>query len=144
MIELHTEIEINAGAEKVWRVLADFAAYPQWNPFIKSISGELAVGARLSVTLQPPGGRAMTLSPRVRCADVGRELRWLGRVLLPLVFDGEHRFVLEPVNGKTRFVHSERFRGMLVPFFRRMLTVDTRAGFVAMNEALKARVESAA
>lgn len=144
MIELHTEIEINASAENVWRVLSEFAAYPQWNPFIKAISGELAVGARLSVTLQPPGGRAMTLSPRVRCADVGRELRWLGRVLMPGIFDAEHRFVLETVNGKTRFIHSERFGGMLVPFFRRMLTVDTRAGFIAMNEALKARVEGTA
>jgi uncharacterized membrane protein len=34
MKEIHTEIEINAPAEKVWRVLTDFAAYPEWNPFV--------------------------------------------------------------------------------------------------------------
>jgi uncharacterized protein YndB with AHSA1/START domain len=29
MKEIHTEIEINAPAEEVWRVLTDFSAYPE-------------------------------------------------------------------------------------------------------------------
>ncbi len=33
MKEIHTEIEINAPAGKVWRVLTDFPSYPEWNPF---------------------------------------------------------------------------------------------------------------
>lgn len=142
MIELNTETEINASAERLWRVLVDFGAYPEWNPFIKAISGEVVPGSRLSVTLEPPGGRPMTLSLRVRSADVHRELRWLGRVLVPGLFDAEHRFVLEQASGKTRFIHSEKFRGLLVPFFRKLLTQNTLAGHKAMNGALKARVES--
>jgi uncharacterized protein YndB with AHSA1/START domain len=35
MKELHTEIEIDASAERVWDILTDFASYPQWNPFIR-------------------------------------------------------------------------------------------------------------
>jgi len=54
MKELHSEIEINASAERVWDILTDFASYPQWNPFIRSISGELEVGERLEVRLEPP------------------------------------------------------------------------------------------
>jgi uncharacterized protein YndB with AHSA1/START domain len=44
MKEIHTEIEINASAEKVWRVLTDFAAYSEWNPlgFAPAISLENA------------------------------------------------------------------------------------------------------
>jgi hypothetical protein len=35
MKEIHTEIEINAPAETVWRVLTDFAAYPESElPFV--------------------------------------------------------------------------------------------------------------
>ncbi len=29
MKELHSQIEINASAERVWRLLTDFASYPR-------------------------------------------------------------------------------------------------------------------
>ena len=48
MKEIQTEIEINASAEKVWRVLIDFAAYSEWNPFVRRVEGEVSVGARSS------------------------------------------------------------------------------------------------
>jgi carbon monoxide dehydrogenase subunit G len=44
MKELHTEIDISTPAEHVWHLLTDFASYPQCNPFIRQISGELATG----------------------------------------------------------------------------------------------------
>jgi len=46
---IETNIEINAPVGRVWALLTDFAGMPSWNPFIKSISGNLAQGARLSV-----------------------------------------------------------------------------------------------
>jgi uncharacterized protein YndB with AHSA1/START domain len=65
MKELYSEIEIAACAERVWRILTDFASYPQWNPFIRHISGEPTAGERLEVRLEPPGGMGMTLRPTV-------------------------------------------------------------------------------
>ena len=62
MKQIHTEIEISAPAERVWELLTDFAAYPQWNPFIRYISGRPVPGERLEVRLEPPGGRGMTFS----------------------------------------------------------------------------------
>ncbi|MBI4544746.1 MAG: SRPBCC family protein [Gemmatimonadetes bacterium] len=44
MKELYAEIDIEASAERVWQVLTDFAAYPEWNPFMRSISGTLEQG----------------------------------------------------------------------------------------------------
>jgi uncharacterized protein YndB with AHSA1/START domain len=44
MKEIHTEIEINSPAEKVWRVLTDFATYPEWNPFEGSGDGDTRDG----------------------------------------------------------------------------------------------------
>ena len=144
MKEIHTEIEINAPAEKVWRVLTDFAAYPDWNPFVRRVEGEVRVGARLHVYIQPAGGKGMSFRPTVLVADHNRELRWLGHLWLPGLFDGEHSFSIEPLaEGHVRFVQRERFGGLLVPLLSKMLDGDTRRGFEEMNRALKLRAESA-
>ena len=139
--ELHTEIEIAAPAERVWRILTDFDVYPEWNPFIKSVRGRPETSSKLEVRIEPPGGRAMTFKPTVLQAEPNRELRWLGRVLLPGILDGEHSLRIEPTaDGHVRFVQSERFNGLLVPLFGKTLE-QTRQGFVQMNEALKRRAE---
>ena len=140
MKELHTDIEIEAGPARVWEILTDFASYPDWNPFIRSIEGEPRKGAKLEARIEPPGGRAMTFKPTVLAAEPGRELRWVGRVLLPGIFDGEHSLRIEPTASGCRFHHGETFDGMLVPMFGSILA-KTEQGFGAMNEALKRRVE---
>ena len=141
--QLQTEIDINATPERVWSILTDFAAYPEWNPFIRFIQGELRQGARLEVRIQPSGAKDMTFRPTVLAADAGRELRWLGHFLFPGLFDGEHSFEIEPITaGKVRFRQSERFNGILVPLFRGSLERGTKSGFDEMNQALKARAEA--
>jgi hypothetical protein len=141
--ELRREIEIDAPPESVWAVLSDFAAYSEWNPFIRRIGGELREGARLEVRIEPPGARATTFKPTVRAVKTNRELRWLGRLLLPGVVDGEHSLRIEPLDGgRSRFVQSERFTGLLVGLVGGTLA-KTEAGFEQMNTALKARVENA-
>jgi uncharacterized protein YndB with AHSA1/START domain len=52
--ELRSEIDIVAPTERVWRVLTDFSAYPEWNPFIRRVSGRAEVSERLVVRMQPP------------------------------------------------------------------------------------------
>lgn len=42
-----TEIEVDAAPATAWAVLTDLASYPDWNPFITSSEGPLAVGERL-------------------------------------------------------------------------------------------------
>jgi hypothetical protein len=134
MKEIHTEIEINAPAEKVWKVLTDFAAYPEWNPFVRRGEGEVRVGARLHVYIQPSGGKGMSFRPTVLVADPNRELRWLGHLWVRGLFDGEHSFSIEPlVEGRVRFVQRERFGGLLLPLLSKMLDGDTRRGFEEMT-----------
>jgi hypothetical protein len=141
MRELRREVEIDAPPERVWAVLTGFAAYPEWNPFIRRISGELREGARLEVRIEPPEGRAMTFKPTVRAVEANRELRWLGRLFLPRAFDGEHSLRIEPLgDGRSRFVQSERFSGLLVGLLKGALA-KTETGFEQMNSALKAQAE---
>lgn len=141
MRELTSSVEIRAPAARVWQILTDFASYPEWNPFITSANGEPERGATLRIRVEPPDGRAMSFSPRVLEAEPERELRWLGSLLVPRLFDGEHSLRIEPLGDeRVRFVQSERFSGVLVPLFGGTLE-KTRRGFEAMNEALKRRAE---
>jgi hypothetical protein len=145
MKELHSEIEIQAAAERVWQILTDFPSFPQWNPFIRRASGAIVVGGRLEVTMQPSGARGMVFRPTVLRAEPNRELRWLGHLLIPGLFDGEHVFTIEPLaENRVRFTQREAFTGLLVALLARMLDTDTRRGFVEMNQALKARAEQPA
>ena len=76
-------IEIDASPARVWATFTDTEAFPSWNPFITKLDGEPRPGARLSVRIQSAGGRASTFRPNVLTAEPERELRWLGRVLMP-------------------------------------------------------------
>ena len=138
---IETAIEIDAPPSRVWALLTDFARMPDWNPFIKSISGKLAPGAQLSVHIVPPGKSGMRFKPTVLSVRPERELRWLGRLLVTGLFDGEHYFLLEPIGeGRTRLTQGEKFSGLLVGPLSGTLAA-TEAGFKAMNAALKQLAE---
>jgi hypothetical protein len=142
MREITTEIDIKARPSHVWEILTDFDAYPAWNPFINRIIGEPRVGSHLDVTMTHPGGKPAHFTPKVVVVRANRELRWKGKLFVGGLFDGEHIFTIAPAGGSSvHFVQRERFRGILVPFLRKMLETKTRKGFVAMNKALKTRAE---
>lgn len=101
--ELRTDIEIDAPIEAVWKTLTDPVAYADWNPFIVSAEGRAEVGERLTSRLQPPGGKAMRFTPTITVFEPTAAFEWLGRLGLPGIFDGRHRFDLAPSeNGGTR------------------------------------------
>lgn len=135
-----TTVTVKAPPRDVWDVLVDLPGHRHWNPFITAAAGTLEVGQRLHLTIQPPGGRPMSFKPTVIEVEPHTRLEWLGRLGLPGIFDGRHSFVLTPLQGERTLVqHSETFSGALVPFVGSMLD-RTRAGFVAMNEALASHV----
>jgi hypothetical protein len=143
--QLRTQIDVDATPERVWQVLTDLAAYPRWNPFIVRAEGDARPGERLTLRMQPAGGRAITFRPTVLEADPGRRLRWLGHLLVNGLFDGEHSFTIEPLGeGRARLVQQEDFRGLLVPLMARSLDRRTLPAFEQMNQALKRRAEQPA
>lgn len=144
MLEIRTEIPIDAGPAEVWATLMDSAHYGEWNPFVPAIAGEAIVGERLQVELTPPGGRGMRVSPRVLVVEPGQEFRWIGVIGGRAIMSGEHVFELHADGDGTRFVHWEGFRGLLSRPLMGVIGGKTQAGFVAMNEALKQRVETGA
>ena len=129
-------------AELVWDALTALDSFHEWNPFMREASGVVAVGEKLKVYLKPPGGMGMTFKPRVVKVEPNREFRWLGHLVIPGFFDGEHIFEIEPDgDAGCRFVQREEFRGLLVPLMLLMIRKSTERRFNEMNQALKALVE---
>ena len=142
MKEVRTEIEIGAGPERVWKILADFEKYNQWNPFINKITGQAKQGARIEIHIETPGGKSRKYEPTVTKVDQSRELRWLGKSWL---LNGEHIFTIEPLQAeRVRFIHREVFDGLLTSLFGKSLDTDVKQGFEEMNKALKERAERTA
>jgi len=137
---ISTETEIDAPPARVWRVLVDLPAYREWNPFIVEATGTVAVGETLALRMALPGRAPMSIKPRLLVVAPERELRWKGRLILPGLFDGEHAFVLTPLDGgRTQLHHWERFSGLLLPIARGLVYEGTVQSFHALNAALAKR-----
>lgn len=141
---IETQILIHATPEKVWSILTNFKAYPEWNPFIKSIEGEVKQGNIIKAKIHPPDGSAMIFKPKVLVFDKNKEFRWLGHLFFAGLFDGEHIFeLIDNQDGTTTFKHSEQFGGILVSLFSKMLDKNTKNGFNLMNQKIKELAEKA-
>jgi hypothetical protein len=139
---LASQIDIDCSPARVWEVLTDLGAYPQWNPFVVRAEGRIEVGSRLSLRMQPVGARAVSLRPTVLDAVEGSHLRWRGRLWIRGLFDAEHDFRVEALDGgRSRLTQNERFTGLLAPVMSRSLDRHTLPAFEAMNAALKLRAE---
>jgi len=142
-MQLRTEIEIAADPARVWDTLVGFASYPDWNPWVRSVEGELAVGSVLTLTVTPADGSERRERVTVTALEPGRSLRWTGKLVARFLFAGEHYFELTELGvGRTRLTQGENLSGAMVQHLGQRLTGMAR-GFVGMNEALKKRLERA-
>ena len=144
MKRIQTSIDIDAPPEQVWQHLTDFDAYPDWNPFVRSLEGSPEDGTRLRVEMRLPGkDKSSVFKPSVTAADPNHCLEWLGSMGIKGLFDGRHRFDLSPSDGGTLLEQSETFAGILARPILALIGSKTEEGFNAMNQALKERVEDA-
>lgn len=140
MKEVRTEIRLDAPPERVWHVFTDLAAFKDWNPFIKEADGDLKVGAKLRLHLQPPGGKGMKFSPMVLSVVANKEVSWQGHI--PMIFTGLHEFTLERIGeNATRFSQHSSFSGLATKFFGGDFFEGMRSGFEAMERAMEERVK---
>lgn len=137
---ISTEIILNAPVNKAWAELVDFSKYPDWNPFIRKISGDIKKGNTIEVTFQIQGSDPVVFTPEIKKIEENNILQWEGRLFLPGIFTGRHTFQLIKIGPyKTKLIQKEDFNGMLVPFFN---YDSTTKGFNLMNQQLKKRIEN--
>lgn len=133
-----TTMLIDAPREDVWRVVVDFDAYAEWNPYMR-IAGDTAAHGRSIDVLLEPGGDARELSATIYVFKPPRKLRWQSRLLAPGLMDVEYEVIVAPVSERvTELTQRAREEGLLVPVTS---SVPTEEGLESMAAALARRVE---
>lgn len=144
--EIVAEVDIEAPPERVWQVLLDFPAYPEWNPVITEavLPGEARTAERLRLERRFPGRPPEQAQPELLRVLPARELSWIERICpMAGLLDAEQRFVLEAEQdgAATRLLQRRKISGILMPVFWIRRHQAWRAGMGSMNRALKARCE---
>ena len=67
------EITIAAPPEKIWAVLMDTGAYPDWNPTFVEVRGPHKVGTKLSLLVKKPDGAFVEMRPTLKALVPNRE-----------------------------------------------------------------------
>lgn len=140
--EIQTSIEIEATPEQVWGVLTDIDHWDKWNPIIISASGTASVGTELTITMRGEEGKdGPKYMPVVTSLQEPELFEWRAKMIAGFIFTNGRVFMLEKINGGTRLINKETFKGMMVPLFWNKLNSHVPAMLNEMNVALKNRVE---
>lgn len=136
MKEIKGSVMINAPAEKVWTALKDFASYPQWNPFLTQMKGEVREGSVIDVTVSLPDRKNTEFGSKVVKVDPGKEFRTKGAIKKGLL-TSEHLFLIEPLGAaQCMFTQNIKFTGFM-SFFVGGVIRDSQKMMVRMNEEMK-------
>ena len=141
-LRVEARIGIQAPAEVIWDILYDLDRWAEWNPTYPSATGQIRLGEVLSVTLALPGQPPQALKPKVLewvpNAQLHWELRMMGGLIRTL------RYIeIEPLANQACVVdNGEIFGGLMGPSLGNRMGRAVQRGFMAMNEALKARAEA--
>ena len=136
--EFKAQTTINAPADRIWPILTNTPAYPEWDPFCDKIEGTVELGAKIKAfsKLSPGRGFAVKVTELVE----NEKMVWQGGMPLGL-FKGVRSFVLTPKgDGVTEFTLREVFSGPMLGLIGKSLP-DMSEAFAKFAEGLKARAE---
>jgi hypothetical protein len=157
-MKIEMDIAIAAAPETIWGILADFAAYPEWNPYIQAVRGSVAPEAEIEMDLlynHPKGlpqGLKATERVKVTAFAAPRYFSWVwthsrGDWWL----SAERVFRIKArEDGKCTFFNEAYWSGLsAVKLFgfleinRDRIEQRLKLPMIKMNEALKAKAEAA-
>ena len=141
MMKIEHRLGIQAPPEAIWAVIYDVDNWARWNPLYTQASGQVRIGTQLTLTLNLDGRPPQVITPTVVDWVPNEQIHWKLKMLGGLV--RSTRYLEIEALGETGciFSNGELFEGPLGPTVAKRLRPAIRAGFSAMGEAVKARVE---
>ncbi len=140
--KIEHRLGIRAPAEAIWSVIADIDQWEIWNPIYPRAQGELRIGTRLDLDLALPGQHRRAIRPIIVDWVPNEQVIWRHSMNGGLLRSTRYIEIEALSETGCIFSNGEIFQGLLEPFLSRRLRRDMRAGFAAMGEAVKARVET--
>ena len=142
MRDLTTDIEIAATPQQVWDVLIDIPAWETWNQAIRKSRGKVAVGEKLSITMQTSGGkRGPSYRPVIMEIEPPNYFRWRAKMWGGLMLTNDKVFRLEEIARGTRLLHTELLSGFMVLTSWKVFRDGMPLFLNRMNRSLKEQVE---
>jgi uncharacterized protein YndB with AHSA1/START domain len=129
---------IQATPERVWSVLTDAAAWPNWDSGVTKVDGRVALGEKLTVAVEANPGRSFPV--KVVQLSAPERMVVLGGMPVKL-FTGRRTYSLVPEGNGTRFTMREEYTGPLAGMMIKSIP-DLGPSFRRFAEGLKQRVES--
>lgn len=140
MLNITTEIEIDAPAHIVWNILDDLDSYGEWNQLVPKLSGRTTLGEKLKV-LFAPGGKAQKIAPIIHRLVALRALHWGSKI--PLLLFTDHGFIVTPLSDeRCKFTNCEDFGGLFPRLLWKKIQPVFEPDYNKMNAALKHRAEA--
>jgi uncharacterized protein YndB with AHSA1/START domain len=128
---------IAAPPERVWAVLTDTAAWPDWDSGVIAIDGQPLLGAKLSIVNEVNPKRAFA----VKIVELKAPEQMIFRSGMPLgLFTGQRAYTLAGENRGTRFTMREEYTGPLAAVIFKSIP-DLSASFRKFAEGLKQQSE---
>jgi uncharacterized protein YndB with AHSA1/START domain len=135
-----TSITIQATPERIWQILTDAAAYPEWNTTVSSVDGRIAPGETVTVHVKASPGRAFPV--KVIAFDAPTRMVWSSSMPLGL-FKGERVYELRASGAAgVDFSMREDYTGLMAPLITKSIP-DLQPAFDEFAGCLKARAEKA-
>lgn len=135
------ERHIAASAETVWQLIADFAHYTDWNPWIVHAEGDTAPGSAVTVTARF-GGHSGQYRHRMIAANCPTDFHWCDVGWFTLFAKGERIRWITPIDdGHCHYRVELRISGIAAGLADRQYGDFMRGGLKAEADALKATAE---
>lgn len=139
MKSYHTSIQINKPKKEVWAKLTDFEDYPNWNPLVGKLSGDIRENGQIQMHIVPLN---QNFSANLIAFKPEEEMTWLGKQFSTAVIAGTHYYRLKAIDANTTLLeHGETFTGFLSYFIPKSLLQKMERSFIKHNEQLKTQIE---
>lgn len=128
---------INATPETIWNIITDADSYPQWEPNVVSINGNIAEGETVTAHVKHTN---RAFPAKVTVFILHQKMVWTGGMPLGL-FKGERTFSLTQKDNTVEFTLREEFSGLLL-FMMKSSIPDQTEMFQNFVAGLKQHAES--
>lgn len=130
---------IDAEPQVIWNLLTNASSYPEWNPAVLAVEGEIEEGQRIKLTSVVNPDRQFKLN--VSDVQPPNHMVWSDGMPLGL-FKGVRTFTVSPTgDGSSEFKMEEVYSGVMEPLISRSIP-DQTDSFNQFADGLKEAAET--